>query len=37
MKVEGIYMYTCDSCETSFGVVSRFSVARDRLTMVNVS
>jgi DNA repair protein RadC len=35
MKVEGVYMYLCKSCETSFGVVSRFSVAGgDRLTMV---
>jgi hypothetical protein len=27
-------MYMCESCETSFGVVSRFSVVRDRLEMV---
>jgi excisionase family DNA binding protein len=34
MKVEGVYMYLCKSCMTSFGVVSRFSIVGDKIMML---
>ncbi|MGG4156890.1 MULTISPECIES: helix-turn-helix domain-containing protein [Bacteria] len=34
MKVEGVYIFICNHCETLFGVVSRFSVSEDRFSIL---